>query len=172
MLTSLDKSQFNVFGERGLPENYPTPKQIDGLLFYIQRNLNMNTVVYVLNINNDGHINLDHPMKVYWVKYTSQGEVQELNYIQNKLAFGYSAESINKETFEFFMVSYTKLKFYLVKEENLDHRIVTKINKKDAYLSNIYVYADELGLFPKVKYIELYGLDINSQFPCYQKILI
>lgn len=172
MLTSLDKSQFKIFGERGLPENYPSPSQIDGLLFYIQRNLNMNTVVYVLNLNMDGLINETMPLKVYWLKYTSGGIIQELNYIQNKLAFGYKAEKIDNHTFEISMVSYDKLRFFLARNKFGGYSINTKINGNDAYLNNIYVYADELGLFPDVKYIELYGVESNNLFPCYQKILI
>ena len=170
MLTSLDKSQFKIFGERGLPESYPIPNQIDGLLFYIQRNLNMNTVVYVLNRKN-GLINDHHPMDVYWLKYTSGGTIQELNVIQNQLAFGYKANKINNHTFEISM-SYDKLRFFLVQNELTGYHIQTKINNKSALLSNIYVYADELGLFPDVKYIELYGIEMDSQLPCYQKILI
>ncbi|MBT8189709.1 MAG: DUF4833 domain-containing protein [Bacteroidia bacterium] len=172
MLTSLKKSQFKIFGEKGLPENYPSPSGLKGLLFYIQRNLNMNTVVYVLNQDLAGLINETTPLKVYWLKYTSGGNIQELNYIQNKLAFGYTSEKIDNHTFEISMVSYNKLRFFLALNNSGGYNIITRINGKDAYLNNIYVYADELGLFPDVKYIELYGTETNSHFPCYEKILI
>jgi len=172
MHINLDKSQFSVFGEEGLPEHYPVPKEIDGLLFYIQRNLNNNTVVYALNKNHDNLINEDYPMDVFWLKYTSKGEIQALNYIQSKLVFGYRANKIDNKTFEFHMVSYDKLRFFIVEDEKGHHKTITKINGKDAYLSNIYVYADEFGLFPDVKYIELFGNEVDGSFPCYQKIMI
>jgi hypothetical protein len=173
MLTSLDKSQFVIDGERGLPENYPIPSAIDGLLFYIQRNLNKNTVVYVLNKNMDGSLNESFPMKVFWIKYTSGGKVQELNYIQNKLAYGYRSIKISDNLFEFSMVSYDKLRFFLCLDPIMqEYRVVTKMYDKNVYLSNIYVYAEEFGLFPDVKYIELYGVETDPTFPCYQRILI
>ena len=173
MLSGLDKSQFALIGEHGLPENYPIPSKVDGLLFFIQRNLNMNTVVYVLNKNLDGTVNEHYPMNVYWIKYTNGGQVQELNYIQNKLAFGYESNMISNNVFEITMVSQKKLRFFLCLDADSEtYRIVTKINDKNAYLNNIYVYAEEFGLFPDVKYIELYGLEAESLFPSYQRLLI
>jgi len=171
MITNLDKSQFAINGERGLPENYPVPRDIDNLLFYIQRNLNTNTVVYALNTTPDGMINETYPMKVFWIKYTVGGIREELNFIQNK-AFGYSASKINTHTFEFRMDSHKELRFFITKPSDRPASIITKINKEDAVLNNIYVYANEFGLFPKVEYIELYGQSLASEMPLYQKILI
>jgi hypothetical protein len=171
MLKDFDKSQYSVFGERGLPEHYPIPSNIDNLLFYIQRNLNKNTIVYALNIDNDGIINEKYPMKVFWIKYTDGGIRQELNYLQHK-AFGYSAHAINNHTYEFRMDSYHRLRFFIAKFEDGTHKIITKINGVDAKLNNIYVFANEFGLFPKVEYIELYGQSPDNGFPCYEKISI
>lgn len=171
MISNLDKSQFSINGEVGLPENYPVPKNIDNLLFYIQRNLNKNTVVYALNLDPNGCINEHFPMKVFWIKYTDGGVREELNYIQTK-AFGYSSTKINNNTFEFKMDSYHDLRFFIAKDKNNSHNIITKVNGADARLNNIYVYANEFGLFPKVEYIELYGHYTESSFPAYQKILI
>lgn len=172
MLTNLDKSHYQVNGERGLPESYPVPNGIDNLLFYIQRNLNMNTVIYALNRQLNGMIDEVYPMKVFWIKYTDGGVKTELNYIQTK-AFGYTSKKINNSTFEIQMDSYHELRFFLAKNEaGTSCDIITKINGEDSKLKNIYVYANEFGLFPKVEYVELYGHQMNSDFPCYQKILI
>ncbi len=171
MLTELNKSQFTIQGERGLPETYPVPQNIDNLLFYIQRNLNTNTVVYALNEGVTGSINEDYPMRVFWIKYSAGGTREALNYIQTK-AFGYSASKISNGLYEFNMDSYHVLRFFIVKNVQDQYQIITKMNGQDAQLHNIYVYANEFGLFPKVEYIELYGTDVLTQFPTYQKILI
>jgi len=173
MLTNINKSKISIEGECGLPENYPIPSQIEGLLFYIQRNLNKNTVVYVLNINLDGTINEEYPMKVYWIKYTSGGQVQKLNHIQNKLVYGYTSKKISNHVFEITMVSYRKLRLFICLDpKSREYRISTKIGDKNGYLNNIYVYAEEFGLFPDVKYFELYGMESDSDFPSYERILI
>ena len=171
MITDLDKNKYPIYGERGLPTNYPIPKVSDNLLFYIQRNLNFNTVVYEINKNTSGQINQDYPMDVYWIKYSEHGQVQQLNFIQNNLAFGYKSKLINSETYSFKMVSADMFQFYIT---NIDgqHSVITKINDQDAILSNIYVFADEVGLFPDVRYIEFYGNYLNNQFPAYQKVIL
>ncbi len=172
MTTDLSKSQYDYIGEKGLPEDYPVPNEIECLLFYIQRNLNKNTVVYELNKYPNGRVNPHYPMRVYWVQYSDGGVQEELNFIQNKLAFGYTTEQIDANTFEIIMVSYKALRFFLAQDNDGRHRVITTINGTQSYLSNIYVYANELGLFPDVKYFELYGETVDSRCPCYQKILI
>lgn len=171
MLSDLDKSKFTIKGERGLPEGYPVPHDIEGLLFYIQRNLNKNTIVYSLNFNPDGFLNENFPMNVFWIKYTEGGIKTKLNYLQTK-AFGYTSRKIDNTTFEFTMDSYKKLKFFIAKNEQNEYNIISKVNNVDARLTNIYVYANEFGLFPKMEYIEMYGHYMNNDFPCYEKIAI
>lgn len=171
MITDLDKNKYPIFGERGLPTNYPVPEVSDKLLFYIQRNHNFNTIVYELNTNSYGQINQDYPMDVCWIRYSEQGQVQGLNFIQNNLAFGYKSKIINADTYSFKMVSDDKFQFFLSKI-NGKHSVVTKINDHDAILSNIYVFADEVGLFPDVRYIEFYGNYLSNNFPAYQKVIL
>lgn len=173
MLTNLSKAKFELQGEKGLPENFPVPVFNENTLFYIQRNLNTNTVVYEVNKLHDGSINSSLPMHPYWIKYSLGGEEVELNFIQNKLAFGYESEEISKELYEFRMVSYKKIRFFLnFDQKDQKYRVITNINGKKAFLNNIYVYAEELGLFPDMKYFELYGTDCVSALPTYEKIIL
>jgi len=171
MLTDLKKNLVPIHGEKGLPEHYPVPQDTDSLLFYIQRNLNLNTVVYKLNITPCGMINPHYPMEVFWIMYSKNGEKSKLNYIQNKLAYGYESTMINNTTFKFHMVSYEKIQFYISKVEG-KYQVITKINSNDAIINNIYVCADDVGLFPQVRYIEFYGTELKSGFPAYQKFKI
>jgi hypothetical protein len=159
-------------GEYGLPEYYPTPPSNDNLLFYIQRNQNMNTVVYEINKLFDGRINENYPMHVFWLRYSDNGEIQELNYIQNKLAYGYTSKKITPNTFEFQLVSYKKLKFYIDMVDDGTVAAYAKINQKMSKVEHIYVYVEDFGLFPDVKYIELYGIEIANNAFNYEKIYI
>lgn len=172
MLNNINKAKlkFRYPGQIGLPEEYPIP-QLDGLLFYIQRNLNRNTVVYVLNVDPCGFLNEDYPMTVYWIRYDNDGQIKNLNLIQNKLAYGYRSQKINNETFRFSMVSYDKKEFFIVKNEG-QYKVVTEFQDQWIDLSNIYVYAEEFGIFPQVKYIEFFGEGLEDNFPKYNKILL
>jgi len=159
-------------GQNGLPSDYPTPEKTDELLFYIQRNQNKNTVVYNLNKNYDRNINQEYPMEVSWINYSDGGVRMNLNQFQNKLAYGYKSKLINADTFEFHFVSYEKLRFFIAKQADGIYRALLHINDQMSILNNVYVYAEEFGVFPQVKFIELYGSSLDSGKPVYQRIHI
>lgn len=156
----------------GLPADYPVPESTNDLLFYIQRNQNKNTVVYNLNRVSCGHIHQDFPMKVSWINYSDGGQRKELNDYQNKLAYGYNSSVINNDAFEFHFVSYEKLRFFIGKQENGKFKAMVKMNDEMSILNNVYVYAEEYGVFPQVKFIELFGTSLCNQESRYQRILI
>jgi len=159
-------------GLNGLPKDYPTPEKTDRLQFYIQRNQNKNTVVYNLNINCDGCVNQEYPMEVSWINYSDGGEKMDLNYFQNKLAYGYRSKLINSSTFEFHFHSYEKLRFFIAKQPDGHYKTLLNISGEMSILHNVYVYAEEFGVFPQVKFIELFGKSLASDNSTYQRILI
>ena len=160
-------------GEAGLPRHYPVPPETDDLLFYIQRNQNENTVIYEVNRDASGLVNLDLPMVASWIQYSWGGKKKELNYIQSKLAYGYNSEEISSELIKFNFVSYERLVFYITLSEGREKYIVTfRMNEELVKLKNIYVFAQEMGVFPDVKFIELYGEELESGMPVYQKIVV
>lgn len=172
LFESINAGKLKVPGERGLPEYYPCPPYSENLLFYIQRNQNTNTVVYELNRLLDGRINPEFPINVFWLRFSEDCKVQELNYIQNKLAYGYESTQINDVAFEFELVSYRRLKFYIGKDKDGRFKAYTKINGVMAIITNFYVFVEDFGLFPDVKYIELYGEDMDHSTYLYEKINI
>ena len=172
MIRELKKNLWTDPGSSGLPEDYPRPPHHDDLLFYIQRSQNRNTVVYEVNRNaSNQDINLDFPMRAYWIRYTDGGEIVELNHYQ-KLAYGYESKMINHYAFEFNFVSSKDMKFFISKSDNGLFQVKCRIDGKMAKLDHIYVYAEELGVFPNVKFIEFYGKDLETGRDCYQKINI
>jgi len=160
-------------GSSGRPSWYPSPPSDDDLLFFIQRNQNTDTIVYRVNRTIDGLIHEHIPVEAYWIRYTAGGIRCELNEIQNKLAFGYESLIISKDLFEFQFVSYKGITFYISRLEGSDKfRALYQYNNKTIELDNIYVYADEMGVFPVVKYIELFGRVERSGEAHYRKIEI
>lgn len=169
-LSKESRDQLATAGLQGLPEHYPVP-EVDDLLFYIQRNQNANTVVYQVRTDSNGLIRTQQPLKVFWRKYLGCTEDTDINFIQKKLAYGYDYSFISREALEVSIVSYPEYKIYVSKEEDR-YVAVSKINGQWAHLSNVYVYAEENGAFPIVKYLELYGSDKSSGLPCYERINI
>ncbi len=173
MKFELRKKNHGDPGSKGLPEDYPRPPEDQDLLFYIQRNHDSDTIVYKINRNPDGLINSDLPMHAYWIKYSEGGKIVGLNHMQSKLAYGYESTRISKDLYSFRFVSYKDLTLYIAKDPATDQfRVNVKLNHKHLWLNNIYVYAVEFGVFPDVKFIELYGEHLSSGFPMYDKITL
>lgn len=163
------KNDCNIRGLHGLPENYPIP-DIPDMLFYIQRNQNPNTVVYQILKDNGGSFIRNNPIYVFWRQYDNAGKDKPLNYIQRKLAYGYEYDIINNDAIQMNIVSYPKHSIFITKNDNHIYKAISKINNIWAELTNVYVFVDEQGAFPVVKYLELYGIHADSGLPCYEKI--
>jgi len=153
----------------GLPSHYPVPEKTNNLLFYIQRNHNLNTVIYSVNKDASGFIKESHPISVMWKRYDEAGEMTELSFMQSKLAYGYESTKINNHSFKFHFVSYPSLIFYLGPNEN-GYGVFCHLDGQCVLLSNIYIHADEFGLFPEVKFIELYGTTVEKNESILHKI--
>jgi len=157
----------------GRPEDYPFPEVYDDRLFFIQRNQNKSTVIYEINKCLGGMVNLEEPLLVYWVAFDeSNNEInrQEINFIQKKLAYGYNFEVITNELIKIQLVSYDAFVMYLT-EVNGQHKILTKIENEQCILQYIYVHADETGIFPQVKFAEIFCKSLATKRNVYHKII-
>lgn len=155
---------------KSLPIYYPKPKMYDDLVFYIQRNHNTNTILYEVNYNNCGKINIHNPLKIKWKRYADNGEIKELNYMQDKLVYGYKSNQINENAFEIKLIANDSHTFYLVKNKNNQYHLTTLINDEMCVIHNIYAYATELGVFPTIKAVEFYGCNLDGSLPIYHSI--
>lgn len=139
---------------------YPTPPASNERLFYVQRTPNANTIVYDLNLNSDGKLNAEQPVKVYWLKYAEKGQKEELNYIQRKFAYGLNTKTQNNGSYDIRFVSYKKFPLTLMKGGDGKYHIFASIAQKQVILNRIFVKI-EGGSFwiPNVLYVEIKGTD-------------
>lgn len=149
---------------KDLPEEYPTPPKTETRLFYIQRNLNRNTIAYDLNLKSNGQIDEDKPIDNYWMRYTGDrgGIREELGWFEKKMAYGYSSNKNEDGTFTAKLVAYKDRKVTL-KKVNGKWIPMMRINGKDCQLTLLYVYADQSGMMPDVKYVDLFGKDLDTK---------
>lgn len=173
-VTKVGQEEVVCFGQEGRPANYPNVAQYPGLLFYIQRNQNINTVVYEVNLQSAGLINLEKPVHIYWLQYDENRNttIKELNYIQKKLAYGYHHRVISSELIEFRFVSYDLMKFYLARDKDMNFKVYTNFNDNYIELDMMYIYAEDLGVFPQVKFAEFYGKYQLSGEKFYKKLIL
>ena len=143
--------------------NFPVPQSNPKQLFFLQRTPNTNTIVCELNLKN-GMIDKADPVHVFWIRYQDKGQVEDLNYIQRKFAYGINADEIGENKYELNFVSYKKYKMYLMKGADKQFHVFTTINKKQAILTRIFVEIKG-GTFwaPNIQYVELTGIDILTR---------
>lgn len=138
---------------------FPEPSNISKL-FYIQRDPNINTLIYELNMDKSGNLDTEAPIHVYWVRYAEKGQKEELNYIQRKFAYGVTAKQTKPNEYDIRFVAYKKLALNLLKSGDGKYHIFATIAKKQAILNRIFVKI-EGGSFwlPNIVYAELKGTD-------------
>jgi len=142
-------------------DTFPVPPTNSNQLFYLQRTSNKNTIVYDLNIKN-GTLDEDNPVHVYWIRYSDQGQRQELSYIQRTFAYGIKATALaNNAGYEMHFVSYKKYPLYLVKSAvDNKYRVYTTVNAKKVVLNRIFIKLNGGSFWsPKVEYVEIKGVD-------------
>ncbi len=152
-------------------EKYPIPPKTNTLLFYIQRNHNSNTIIYDAKYDKHGNLDKDEPIVVYWRRYDEQGQKMELRNIEKRYAYGVDWEKVEyKKMYSIKLVADKKHKFWLKQLSPFKSVIITEINKELSVLDHIYIYADNSGFWPKVKYIELFDEDIVMGKKCMKKL--
>lgn len=141
---------------------YPTPSGNVNQLFFIQRDPNINTLIYELNLKN-GALVEDDPIHVFWIRYAEKGQHDELNYIQRNFAYGIRSKIISKDLYEIHFVSYKKKLMFLKKSADNKFYVFTDINKKQAILKQVFVRVNGGSFWvPNVEYVELKGIDPSS----------
>ena len=156
-------------------ENYPIPYKTDTLLFYIQRNHNANTIIYDANYDAEGNLNAKEPITVYWRRYDEQGQKMDLRTIEKWYAYGVNWEKTNQNfesKYKINLVADKTKEFWLKQLDQYNSALLTKINNKISVLDHIYIFADNSGIWPIVKYLEFYGFDLITNEKTYEKIMI
>ena len=153
-------------------EKYAIPPKTDTLLFYIQRNHNSNTIIYDAKYDENGTLDKVEPIIVYWIRYDEQGQKMELRTVEKWYAYGVDWEKVeHKKEYNIELIADKEHKFWLQQLAPYKSIIITEINKKRSILDHIYIFADNSGLWPIVKYIELFGISTKTKETTYEKII-
>ncbi|MFV5697351.1 DUF4833 domain-containing protein [Flavobacterium sp. ZT3R17] len=174
LLVSIFSGNLLAQSKNPLPLHFPTPKNIDNMLFYIQRDPNINTAIYAINYQENGKIDKSNPIKAYWIRYAEKGEKKDFSYVQRKFAYGIESKTVNNEEFELQFVSYKKLPLTLKKiDSDQKYHVFVNVNQKKIQVEKIFVRI-EGGSFwlPNVKYAEVTGIDTSSNRTITERMLL
>ena len=143
--------------------NLNSIKVIPNLLFYIQRSLNTNTVVYEANFDNNGILIKDNPINTHWIMYEKNGELEALSYIEKKMAYGIKCIPTNTEQQFIIQLTADKTHSFILKQlAPFKAIITTEIDGITIKLTRLFVEADNSSIWPKINYIIIEGIGQKS----------
>lgn len=143
-------------------ENLPIPDERNQL-FYLQRDPDANTIVYVLNIENN-KLNESIPVVAYWIRYEEQRQIEKLTLLQRKMAYGVSQKEIEPGIYELHLHAYKKLKIILSPHPQTGkYQALVKTEDYDIVLNRIFARINGGSFFkPNVEYFEISGRRLDN----------
>ena len=146
---------------------YPIPSGNPDMLFYLQRSLDLNSVIYEANYMNEkgGHrkLNSDDPVDIYWLIHDKERSVKPLSGLQ-KLGYGVRSESVENEVIKLKLVAYREMPI-LLKPSLKDNKYQAHVSVegKDILLAKVFINIDGgTKLKPNVTFIEITGTESQT----------
>ena len=130
-------------------------------LFEITRNKDEHKIIYYLNQDKIGNLDLKEPIGAYWRRMDESGRTsRSLNMLERKYAYGMKFLETKSEFARFRFVSYDKREFILKRILRDGFAVFTDIDGKELKIQNIHLHLDGGTFwFPKITSIELRGHD-------------
>src|SRR5215472_1631029 len=134
-----------------LRPEYPVPKE-PSMLFYIQRSVNSNTVIYAAKLDPRGHSDRNEPIEVYWRWYNVDGHRKPLNFIERNLAYGVSLDrqAGATNTVSFKIAALPERKLTLERDSRGEPEAIIQMGDHTARLVYVYLQVDNSGWMPDV----------------------
>jgi len=140
-------------------------------LFIIERSKNANVVHYDAQLTADGELDPEEPVIAYYIMLAEDGRRKELNWIEKKMAYGFDIKpDPSVGGYKMTMVAVPQGPITVKKEGNAV-RAELVINGQPALVEKMYINASDGLPWPKVHYIELYGIDQQTGEKRFEKIM-
>jgi hypothetical protein len=147
----------------------------DRLLFKISRSRDADEIWYTVNLTENGKLDENEPIKIFWVRVTKNNKTAPLTWLQYKYSYGihvtipYDKISGN---LKFQFVSYSQQTFELRKSGDESFRVYTTIENREIEVIRIFVQIDGGSFWlPSVPYVEVIGYDVLSSDLVVQTII-
>jgi hypothetical protein len=143
--------------------SYPTPPRTPSMLFYLQRSLDLNSVIYQANYEGDNansrKLDDQDPVNIYWLINDGANSTRPLSQVQ-KLGYGLKVEDADEDWVQLHLVAYKKMPIrvkYAPKEGR--YNAYVQLDGKDVILKRVFINIDGgTKLRPNVTFIELSGI--------------
>lgn len=165
--------QFATFGwgQASGGAGFPVPSD-PNQIFFLQRSMNSNTIVYAARIGVDGMLDRREPIEVFWRRYNDSGEKLPLTFTERNLAFGVNTKRLRNGNGAYLVT----LKAYAGRSAVLRlvsgvPRLEGKVAGQEARLISAFLHLDESGRIPRVIKVDLRGETLQSGQPLIESFI-
>jgi hypothetical protein len=131
-------------------------------LFYVERSVNSNTVVYAARLDGHGAIDLKSPVDAFWRWYNVDGHRKNLNFIERMMAYGVHVNpSRPNQPVTFNIVALPERTLTLDLDDQKRPEALIQIGGRTVRLAYVYLEVID-GIIPKVPSFDIFGIDKAS----------
>jgi hypothetical protein len=151
---------------------YPVPNE-PNMLYYIQRSVNSNTVIYAAHIDSRGGIDPDAPVDAYWRWYNVDGHRKPLNLIERMIAYGVRPVGRGGPggAVAFKVAGLPQREILVVQDKEGRPEALVQFGNRWTKLVYVYLQVDDSGLLPKVTAMDFFGIDKLTGKPLREHVI-
>jgi hypothetical protein len=154
-----------------LRPEFPVPEE-PNQLFYIERSVNANTVVYAANLDAGGKLDGQNPVTAYWRWYNVDGHKKPLNFAERMMAYGIKAvKRDGKSAFSFKIAALPERTIYVDLDGKGHPEAYGKAGSRWVRLVYVYLEVNDHGLLPDVTAMDFFGYDKATGKPVREHIV-
>jgi hypothetical protein len=131
-------------------------------LFYVERSVNSNTVVYTARLDAHGAIDPRTPVDVFWRWYNVDGHKKDLNFIEQMMAYGVRANRPRpNQPVTFTIAALPERALTLDLDDHKHPEALLQIGDHTVKVAYIYLEVVD-GIVPSVPSLDIFGTDKAS----------
>lgn len=132
-------------------------------LFKIGRSKDANEIFYEVKTTPNGALDVQEPIKIYWIKYSDNNAIEPLTKIQQHFAYGLKFLEVTPEKAAFQFVSYSKRTLILKKNNAGKFAVFTEVEGKNVELERVFIQIDGGTFwFPKISRVEVHAKEAEA----------
>jgi len=133
-------------------------------LFFVQRSVNSNTVIYAANLDAQGNIDRKSPVDAFWRWFNVDGHKKPLNFIERMLAYGVRVNpAAPKGPITFTIAALPDRPLRLSLDDKGHPEALMQIGTRTVKVVYVYLEVIDRGLTPEVPWLDVFGIDKMSK---------
>lgn len=142
-------------------------------LFYVQRSVNANTVVYAARLDARGDFDSREPVEGFWRWFNVDGHKKPLNFIERMMAYGVKTDPPRKNAPRTFRIAaLPERSLTLSFDAQKKPQALMRIGDRTVKVAYVYLQVVEGGLTPDVPSLDILGTDTATGRAVHEHLIV